>query len=130
MPVAFAHPLGNFTINQYAGLHVTTAGITIDYVMDMAEIAAFQEIELLDSNENRQPDASEATGYHTMRCASLLPSLNLSLNNKAVTLSLVSSSVEFPAGVGGLPRRAERAARYNRWAALRTPTAGGTPPSD
>ena len=102
VPTAFAHPLGNFTVNQYAGLHINRDGITIDYVMDMAEIAAFQEIELLDTDGDRQPDASEAAGYHAIRCASLLPSLDLSLNKKAVTLSLVSSAVEFPAGVGGL----------------------------
>ncbi len=103
VPVAFAHPLGNFTVNHYAGLQISPHAVTIDYVMDMAEIAAFQEIELLDANGNRQPDPAEAAGYHSMRCASLLPSLNLSLNQKAVSLSLVSSSIEFPAGVGGLP---------------------------
>ena len=102
VPVAFAHPLGNFTVNQYAGLQVSPDRITIDYVMDMAEIAAFQEIELLDTNGNRQPDPAEAAGYHTVRCAALQPSLNLSVNGKASVLSLASSSVEFPAGVGGL----------------------------
>jgi ABC-type nickel/cobalt efflux system permease component RcnA len=103
VPVAFAHPLGNFTVNHYVGLQLSPDAVTIDYVMDMAEIAAFQEIELLDANGNRQPDSSEAAGYHSTRCASLLPSLRLSLDRKAVTLSLVSSSVEFPPGVGGLP---------------------------
>lgn len=100
--VAFAHPLGNFTINQYAGLHLQPNLIQIDYVMDMAEIAAFQEIELIDANGNLQPDDSEAAAYHPMRCASLLPSLNLSVDNRSVELSLVSSAVEFPAGAGGL----------------------------
>ena len=102
VPTVLAHPLGNFTVNHYTGLHLRPDEITIDYVMDMAEIAAFQEIELLDANGNRKPDSDEAAGYHAMRCASLVPSLNLSLNQEAVTLSLVSSSVEFPAGVGGL----------------------------
>jgi nickel/cobalt exporter len=102
VPAALAHPLGNFTVNQYAGLQISREAIVVDYVMDMAEIAAFQEIELLDSNGNRQPDPSEAAGYHAMRCASLQPSLNLAVGAKPVTLSLVSSSVEFPAGVGGL----------------------------
>ena len=102
VPVAFAHPLGNFTVNHYAGLQVSLDKITIDYVMDLAEIPAFQEIELLDTNGNRQPDAAETVGYHAVRCASLQPSLNLSINGKASALSLVSSSVEFPAGVGGL----------------------------
>ena len=102
VPAALAHPLGNFTVNQYAGLHISREMITVDYVMDMAEIAAFQEIELLDANGNRQPDPAETAGYPAVRCASLQPSLNLSLNNKTVALSLTSSSVEFPAGVGGL----------------------------
>ena len=103
VPVALAHPLGNFTVNHYAGLQIGANSITIDYVMDMAEIAAFQEIELLDANENRQPDPAEAADYHPVRCASIQPSLNLALNQKAVSLSLVSSSIEFPTGVGGLP---------------------------
>jgi nickel/cobalt transporter (NicO) family protein len=102
VPAAFAHPLGNFTVNQYAGVQISRERITVDYVMDMAEIPAFQEIELLDANGNRQPDPAEVAGYHSVRCASLQPSLNLSLNNQAVPLSLVSSSMEFPAGVGGL----------------------------
>ena len=102
VPAAFAHPLGNFTVNQYTGLQVSAKMITVDYVMDLAEIPAFQEIELLDTNGNRKPDAAEAAAYHPVRCAALQPSLNLSLNKEAVTLSLVSSSIEFPAGVGGL----------------------------
>ena len=102
VPSAFAHPLGNFTVNQYTGLQVSPKMITVDYIMDLAEIPAFQEIELLDTNGNRTPDASEAAAYHPVRCASLQPSLNLSLNKEPVTLSLVSSSIEFPAGVGGL----------------------------
>ncbi len=64
VPAAFAHPLGNFTVNQYAGLHVSREKIMVDYVLDMAEIPAFQEIALLDANGNRQADSAEAAGYH------------------------------------------------------------------
>ncbi|HEU4746569.1 MAG TPA: sulfite exporter TauE/SafE family protein [Anaerolineales bacterium] len=103
VPAALAHPLGNFTVNHYAGLQINPRTITIDYVMDLAEIPAFQEIELFDANGNGKPDTAEADGYHPVRCASLQPSLNLFLNQKAVPLSLASSSIEFPAGVGGLP---------------------------
>ena len=42
VPAAFAHPLGNFTINHYAWLHVSPDVIAIDYVLDIAEIPAFQ----------------------------------------------------------------------------------------
>jgi len=103
VPVAWAHPLGNFTINHYAGLHVTRDSIAIDFVLDMAEIPAFQEITAFDANGNGQPDASEAAAYHAQKCKSLQPDLNLLLNNKPLALTLTSSSVEFPAGAGGLP---------------------------
>jgi nickel/cobalt transporter (NicO) family protein len=102
VPVAFAHPLGNFTINHYAGLQVKPDSITVDLVIDMAEIPAFQEISAFDANGNGLADASEAAGYPAQKCASLLPNLSLLVNNNASTLTLNSSSVEFPAGAGGL----------------------------
>ncbi len=103
VPVAFAHPLGNFTINHFAGLHVSRDAIAIDFVLDMAEIPAFQEIQMFDTNGNGQADASEAEAYHAGKCTSLQPNLSLLLNNKSLGLTLESSSVEFPAGAGGLP---------------------------
>ena len=102
VPPAFAHPLGNFTINQYAGLHIRPERVALDYVLDMAEIPAFQEIALFDENKNGRADPAETAGYHTAKCASLQPALKLVLDRKPVALALVSSSVEFPAGVGGL----------------------------
>jgi ABC-type nickel/cobalt efflux system permease component RcnA len=103
VPVAFAHPLGNFTINHYAGLQVSRDAVAVDFVLDMAEIPAFQEISAFDANGNGIADASEAAGYRAQKCTSLLPDLSLLVNNKPLNLSLLSSSVEFPAGAGGLP---------------------------
>ena len=103
VPVAFAHPLGNFTINQYVGLRISREVVLVDYVVDMAEIPAFQEIAALDANGNSQPEASEFVGYPTGKCAALMPDLSLLLNNEPLTLTQTASAVEFPAGVGGLP---------------------------
>jgi ABC-type nickel/cobalt efflux system permease component RcnA len=103
VPVVFAHPLGNFTINHYAGLLVSQDSISIDYVLDMAEIPAFQEITAFDVNGNGQADPTEAAAYHAAKCTSLQPDLKLRVNNTAIALALTSSSVEFPAGAGGLP---------------------------
>ena len=38
-----AHPLGNFTVNHYLGVVVRTDSVLVDYVVDMAEIPAYQE---------------------------------------------------------------------------------------
>ena len=103
VPVAFAHPLGNFTINHYAGIHVSKDSVNIDYVLDMAEIPAFQEIAAFDANGNSLADPAETAAYHAAKCASLQPDLRLILNEKALGLTLASSAVEFPAGAGGLP---------------------------
>src|ERR687890_641760 len=75
VPVAFAHPLGNFTINHYAGLQVTSDTVAIDYVLDMAvkviggaNYIALPSIDSVDANDKPLPDtfpflASPWNGY-------------------------------------------------------------------
>lgn len=101
--VAAAHPLGNFTINHFAGLHLTQEKLTLDFILDMAEIPAFQEIAAFDTNGNGQAETAEAAGYHQAKCEAIQPNLPLQLNGRPAPLSLVSSTVEFPSGAGGLP---------------------------
>lgn len=102
MPVADAHPLGNFTINHYAGLQVTRDGVGIDYVLDLAEIPAFQEINHLDTNHNRRAEPTETVNYPAQKCGEVNSDLDLRLNQQPIALSLEQSTVEFPSGVGGL----------------------------
>ena len=99
---ALAHPLGNFTINHYAGLNVSSESIKIDYVLDMAEIPAFQEIASFDANGNGKPDASETNPYHAAKCEAIRSDLDLRLNQQPAALTVTSSGIEFPAGAGGL----------------------------
>jgi len=101
-PMAAAHPLGNFTINHYAGLQVGREVISIDYVLDMAEIPAFQEISRIDANRNSQPDSEEIAAYHPAQCETIRSELDLRLDGNGVALQLDASSVEFPPGAGGL----------------------------
>jgi ABC-type nickel/cobalt efflux system permease component RcnA len=101
-PAAAAHPLGNFTINHYAGLQVQPDAITIDYVLDMAEIPAFQEISTFDANRNGQPDNVETDRYHPAQCTAIKHALELRLDGRPLNLSLESLALEFPAGSGGL----------------------------
>ncbi len=102
VPVAAAHPLGNFTINHYAGLHIGRDAIAIDYVLDMAEIPAFQEIAAFDTNGNGRPDAGESAAYHPATCDAIRSDLDLLVGGRPIGLTLDSSAVEFPAGAGGL----------------------------
>ncbi|MBN3905523.1 MAG: sulfite exporter TauE/SafE family protein [Nostoc sp. NMS1] len=102
MPEADAHPLGNFTINHYAGVQVATDGVGIDYVLDMAEIPAFQEINHLDTNRDRKAEPLETVGYPDQKCQEVNSHLELLIDKQPLALSLSKSTVEFPPGVGGL----------------------------
>jgi nickel/cobalt exporter len=102
VPLADAHPLGNFTINHYTGLHIERDHVGIDYVLDMAEIPAFQEIRQLDLDRNHKADAIETKDYPADKCREVKSHLNLRLNQTPLALSLTGSRVEFPPGVGGL----------------------------
>lgn len=99
---AEAHPLGNFTINHYTGLQVNRKGINVDYVLDMAEIPAYQEIASFDANHNGQPDPEEVASYHPKKCEAIGSGLTLRLSGKLQTLILTRSQVEFPVGAAGL----------------------------
>ncbi|MEH2160250.1 MAG: sulfite exporter TauE/SafE family protein [Nostoc sp.] len=99
---ADAHPLGNFTINHYAGVQVATDGVGIDYVLDMAEIPAFQEINHLDTNRDRKAEPVETVGYPDQKCQEVNSHLELLIDKQPLALSLIKSTVEFPPGVGGL----------------------------
>jgi nickel/cobalt transporter (NicO) family protein len=101
-PLAEAHPLGNFTINQYSGLQVSREGIGIDYVLDMAEIPAFQAINRMDTNHNRKPDPAEIQDYPEAKCKEVVSHLSLKIDQQPLPLSIKRSTLEFPLGVGGL----------------------------
>ena len=49
----FAHPMGNFTINHYSGIHIESGWIEIRYFIDRAEIPTFQA-----AQRQRSPAAS------------------------------------------------------------------------
>jgi len=101
--VAEAHPLGNFTINLYDGLTVRTQGIDVDYVVDMAEIPAFEEKQTIDANGDGSLDPTETAAYVTDTCERLASGVTLSIANTAVPVRIAGTgTVSFPAGAGGL----------------------------
>jgi nickel/cobalt exporter len=100
---AEAHPLGNFTINLYGGLTVRADGIDVDYVVDMAEIPAFEERWTVDGNHDGTVDASESAAYVEQTCARLAEGLAITAGGAAVPLSpRAAGALAFPPGAGGL----------------------------
>jgi ABC-type nickel/cobalt efflux system permease component RcnA len=99
---ADAHPLGNFTINRYARIDVSSEGVALRYVVDYAEVPAFQELRAFDKDGDELFNEPEASAYVAARVPELTGNLDLRLNDSRTVLSLVGSVVTLPEGQGGL----------------------------
>ncbi len=101
--VVLAHPLGNFTINHYAGLRIEPDRVLFDVVIDQAEIPAFQARQTLDLDEDGQLSDPEVERGRVSSCEALEPDLALAVDGSPRELELVEAGLSLPPGVGGLP---------------------------
>jgi ABC-type nickel/cobalt efflux system permease component RcnA len=101
-PAAGAHPLGNFTINRFAGLEITTSRIVVHYVVDMAEIPTFQETAIIDRNGDGSASSEELAHYASATGERIAGRLDLSAAGRRVPLSVTRSEAALRPGQGGL----------------------------
>ena len=89
---AFAHPLGNFTINRFSQVSLNGDRIDVVYVVDYAEIPAFQEKQRI----------TDDAGYLDQRVRDLSSGLLLQVGARRLPLLIGDHSVVFLPGQGGL----------------------------
>ena len=100
---ALAHPLGNFTTNRYSRLEIGDAGLRLRYILDLAEIPAFQEISsAVDTDHDGQVSATENAAYAQRKAAEVRSKLSLVVAGTPTDLTLTSYELSFPEGQGGL----------------------------
>ena len=99
---AAAHPLGNFTINHYAEVRVEVDRITLDVVIDQAEIPAFQERQALDTDADGTVSEAEVESGRISACERTAADLTLTADDAPLALELTNAGLSFPPGVGGL----------------------------
>jgi len=97
----FAHPMGNFSINHYAGISVEPGFIEVRYLIDMAEIPTYQEI--LNSGITPKEGDPGLSVYLQKKAEDLAGGLALQVNSQLLPLQVISEDAIFPAGAGGLP---------------------------
>src|SRR5438128_7389882 len=101
-PHAEAHPLGNFTVNRYSRLELYSDAIRVRYVLDMAEIPTFQEIDSIDLDGDGQPSASENAVYLDGKSPQILNGLHLTANGSPLDLRVLTRDISYPQGQAGL----------------------------
>jgi len=98
---AAAHPLGQFTINHFSRLQVGTNRVQIRYVVDMAEIPTFQELQTIGRDGNQASGADLET-YVERAAARYADGLLLTIDGERVPLQVVARRISLPEGAGGL----------------------------
>ena len=121
--VAQAHPLGNFTINHYAGIRVDASRVMVDVVIDEAEIPTFQATQAFDLDADGVLSPAETAAARRTGCASVAEGLSLLVDGSATGLRLFQAGLSFPVGNGGLSTM-RMVCTFD--AALASPVAAGT----
>lgn len=92
---ALAHPLGNFTVNQYSRVQPSGDRVYVLYALDLAEIPTFQAAEELRSAGEER--------YAAALADRIRDGLTLEVGGAPLALRELDRRIAFPAGVGGLP---------------------------
>jgi len=102
--LALAHPMGNFSVNHYSKITLENDRIRVRYLIDLAEIPTYQELQRANiSTSSIDPNSVAAINYVAIRGAELGHGLAVNVDGQLVPLRMVSSGVIFPPGAGGLP---------------------------
>jgi nickel/cobalt exporter len=100
---ASAHPLGNFTVNRYAGIHVSPTQIRIDYVLDMAEIPTFQEMAVIDSDGDGAASPEELSAWSAATAPTIASGIELAIDGEPIALHVSGARAQLLPGQGELP---------------------------
>ncbi|MEK6272347.1 MAG: sulfite exporter TauE/SafE family protein [Actinomycetota bacterium] len=144
---AMAHPLGNFTTNQFAQVRIDEGRARVHYVLDQAEIPTFQQIQRFDASGNGTIEGAERGPLLDSQLAEISSGLELTANGRPLRLGPPHDpKLSFPSGQGGLlltrveadlsarlPRGARRVELVNRafagrigWRAIQILPGSGT----
>lgn len=100
---ADAHPLGNFSVNQFSRLEIEKNKIRVRQILDLAEIPTFQETQKIDADKNGAISPEELNKYAETLTPAYLENLKLTIENQTVNLRAESKTVSLPPGAGDLP---------------------------
>jgi hypothetical protein len=101
--LATAHPLGNFSVNQYSQIEVEKAQVKLRSVLDMAEIPTFQESQTIDTDQDGSLSQDEINIYAGKITPTYLSNLLLVVDGQPIELREIAKSISLPLGSGNLP---------------------------
>src|SRR3972149_6511423 len=98
---ASAHPLGNFSISQYTRIRVEPLVVELRYLIDMAEIPTFQEMQ--DTGIVPEVAHPGVQKYLARKAEELKNGLRLEIDGRRILPRVVATQILFPPRAGGVP---------------------------
>jgi nickel/cobalt transporter (NicO) family protein len=99
--VAFAHPMGNLSVNHYARLEPGAKGLEVTYVLDLAELPTFELTQAWNVARDARKDVLEAKAREQAR--EWVKQLTFTEDGKALTPLIESTDLAIVDGAGNLP---------------------------
>ena len=99
---AQAHPLGNFSVNQYAGLTLRPDQVSVTALADVAEIPTLQEKPLVDTDGDGALSPAERDVFAAAECRKYADSLAVAVDGSRLSWTVASPSYQVLPGAGGL----------------------------
>jgi nickel/cobalt exporter len=100
---ASAHPLGNFSVNQYEGLTLRPDRVEVAAVVDAAEIPTMQDRSIVDTDHDGMTDDTERAGYAAATCRELAAGFAARVGHDRLRWTVAAPSFEYLPGTTGLP---------------------------
>ena len=100
---AFAHPMGNFSVNRYSRVAVEKEAVQLLFIVDMAEIPTHAERTAMDTNGDQVISPEEEQRYLESIAATLPELLLLTLNGEATAWTPGERTIAFKPGQADLP---------------------------
>ena len=99
--LAFAHPMGNFSVSHYARLEVDGQGIAMTYVLDLAEIPTFDLLRSWQLERNSARELLEAKAREQAK--QWLSQLQIRSGSRTLHPKFLGSELAISDGAGNLP---------------------------
>ena len=99
---AQAHPLGDFSINQYFVVDGNAPKPLIHFLLDVAEIPSFTELDMLDTDYDSELSKLEVATYLDQRIPQLARFIALTIDGTPVPLSVVRHKLILLEGNGAM----------------------------
>lgn len=101
-PNAAAHPLGDFSINQYFIVDGSAPRPTVHFLLDVAEIPSFTELDMLDTDYDSQLSPEEVEAYLDQRIPQLARFIHMKIDGANVPVTVTSHKLILLEGNGAM----------------------------